>query len=163
MPESIDTKKAERRQLRFESIDDCLTEINRIGEAAEQGTLTTFGNWTAGQVLAHVAAWIEYGYEGYPIKPPPFFVRWFLRLQLKSILKKGVPAGVRIPGVKNGTTGQDGMEIPAALDRVRAALDRLTKEDGTHDSPAFGKMDHGDRILLNLRHAELHLSFLSYD
>ena len=67
------------RKLRFDSIQECIDEVHRIAQAQEQGTLKASGNWTAGEVLSHVAAWIEYGYVGYPIKPLPFFIRWLLR------------------------------------------------------------------------------------
>ena len=164
MSEQIDTKQVtERRSLRFDSIDDCLAEIDRIVAAAQQGDLKALGNWTPGQVMAHLAAWIEYGYDGYPLKAPPFFVRWILRMQLKKMLNKGMPSGVRIPGIKEGTIGMDPMETGEAAERLRAAFARLqNRDEAKFDSPAFGKMSHDDRVLLNLRHAELHLSFLDY-
>ncbi len=157
-----DTKKVERRQLRFESIDEVLVEVDRIVAASHAGTLKAQGNWTAGQILAHLAAWIEYGYNGFPMKPLPWIVRSILRLTLPGMLKKGMRPGVMIPGISAGTTGQDDMPIDAAADRLRRALARLAAgEECPHDSPAFGKLSHDDRIRLNLRHCELHLSFLS--
>lgn len=158
----VNTKTAEFRKLRFESIDDCLTEISRIQAAHQAGTLRSTGNWTPGQTLAHVAAWIEYAYEGFPMKGPPFFLRWILRLRLPSMLRNGMPRGVRIPGVPQGTFGMDDLNVPQAVDRLIAALQRLASEEPARfESPAFGPMSHADRIRLNLRHAELHLGFLS--
>ena len=152
------------RKLRFDTVAACQSEVERIIEADRAGRLHAQGNWTAGQVMAHVAAWIEYGYEGFPIGPPPFFVRWILRWQLKGILSKGMSPGVRIPGVPGGTTGMDAMETHEAATRLLAALRRLaTDEPAPYDSPAFGPLSDADRVRLNLRHAELHLGFLSYD
>ncbi len=164
MTSSDDTTSAgEWRKLRFESIDDCVAEVHRIVAADEEGRLRTVGNWSPGQTMAHVASWIEYAYEGFPIRRPPFFVRWILRLRLKKMLNEGMPRAVRIPGVPEGTTGMDDMETPAAADRLLTALERLASpEPAPHDSPAFGRMPHEDRIKLNLRHAELHLGYLSY-
>jgi len=151
------------RKLRFESIDVCRQEIRGIVQADASGSLQTGGNWTAGQVMSHLAAWIEYGYEGYPIKKVPFFVRWLLRINLQQMLRSGLTAGVRIPGVDGGTTGMDKIATSVAADRLLRALDRLENKDpAKYDSPAFGPMSHEDRVLLNLRHAELHLGFLSY-
>ncbi|MGV3485297.1 MAG: DUF1569 domain-containing protein [Planctomycetaceae bacterium] len=151
-----------RRMLRFASIDELLAELERIEAADRRGTLRTMGHWTAGQILAHLAAWIEYAYEGYPVKPPPFFVRWILRRMLRKILRDGMRPGVRIPGVQGGTTGADEMQTREAAQRLRNALQRLaSREPARFASPAFGEMSDDDRIQLTLRHAELHLSYLS--
>ena len=114
-------------------------------------------------IEAHVAAWIEYGYEGYPIRQPPWFIRWILRWQLKKYLRDGMPKGVRIPGVEKGTFGMDEMQTLEAAERLKVSFQRLQSgEAAKFHSPAFGEMSHEDRIRLNLRHAELHLGFLNY-
>ncbi len=159
----MDTRSVDHRRLRFESIGDVLAEIDRIAQADDEGRLQTTGNWTPGQIMAHIAAWIEYGYEGYPIGPPPWFVRWIIRWQLKKYLRDGMPAGVRIPKVENGTFGMDDMPTREAADRLKKAFRRLESgEPAKFHSPAFGEMNHDDRIRLNFRHAELHLGFLDY-
>ena len=160
----IDTSKVEqRRKLQFETIDDCLAELERIEEAERQGKLKTLGNWTAGQNLSHLASWIEYGWDGYPMDKPPLALRLVMKSMLGGILKKGMDAGVNIPGIEGGTLGADQMETLAAVDRFRSALNRLKAgELAKYDSPAFGKMTHEKRVLLNLRHAELHLGFLDF-
>jgi hypothetical protein len=159
----INTKSAARRKLRFESVDDLFAELDRIEDADQQGTLTTNGNWTAGQILSHLTAWIEYGYDGFPISRPPFPVRWLLQWMLPGMLRDGMRAGVKIPGVKGGTTGA--VEVPTgeALLRYRAAVSRMQSEPAKYASPAFGPLSEPDRIRLQLRHAELHLSFLTLE
>lgn len=158
----INTKKVARRKLRFESIDEVLVDVDRIVAAARAGTLQSTGNWTPGQVMAHLAAWIEYGYDGYPLKTP-WFIRIVLKLLLPGILKNGAKPGVKIPGVSGGTTGQDDQPLDQAAERLKRAFLRLNSDQNCpYDSPGFGKMSHQDRIRLNLRHAELHLSFLAY-
>ncbi len=151
------------RQLRFESIEDCVAEVNRIRDAAARETLRTSGNWTPGQNLSHVAAWINYAYDGFPITGPPWLVRWILRWRLPSMLRQEMPRGVRIPGVDAGTVGMEDMDAEEACGRLLDALARLeSDEEASFDSPAFGKMSDEDRVRLNLRHAELHLGFLVY-
>ena len=151
------------RKLRFESVDDVLAEVNRIVEAGRSGKLRATGQWTPGQVFAHLAAWIEYAYDGFPMKPAPAFLRWILKLGLNRMLNKGLRRGVRIPGVKAGTFGQDDMPLEDAARRLQAALKRLaTDPDAPYPSPAFGALSHQDRIKLNLRHAENHLGNLVY-
>ncbi len=153
-----------RRLMNLASVDALVAELDRIEAAATSGTLRTTGNWTAGQILAHLAAWIEYGDVGYPVKPPPFFVRWILRLMLRKILRDGMKPGVRIPGVAGGTTGADPMDTIAAIRRYRKAIPRLTTGlVPVFPSPAFGELSFDDYVKLQLRHAELHLSFLKFD
>ncbi|RJP33680.1 MAG: DUF1569 domain-containing protein [Phycisphaerales bacterium] len=155
----IDTAKAERRRLRFNSIDEVLAEVDRIVAAEKAGRLRRTGNWTAGQVLGHLATWIEYAYTGYPMRVP-WFIRFLIRRKLPAMLRDGMQAGVRIPKVEGGTYGTEDVSIDEAAKRLRAALDRMKREPPRHHSPAFGPMSDEDRVTLNLRHAELHLGFL---
>ncbi|HPF40340.1 MAG TPA: DUF1569 domain-containing protein [Phycisphaerae bacterium] len=161
----VNTKRvAQRRSLRFETIDDAIREADLLVEASRRGRLRQLGNWSAGQCLGHVAAWIEYGYDGYPMKPPGWLLRMLLAWLGKKYLRTGMPAGIRISGAANGTYGTEDAEIADAAERFKNAFLRLKRGDiAPHDSPAFGPMSHEDRIQLNLRHAELHLSFLDYD
>ncbi len=78
MTTSVNTAKVrDRRQLQFNSIDEVLSEIDRIVSADQAGTLRHLGNWTPGQIMGHVAAWTNYSYDGYPLKPPPWFIHSF--------------------------------------------------------------------------------------
>ncbi|MBL8879190.1 MAG: DUF1569 domain-containing protein [Phycisphaerales bacterium] len=164
MASQVDTGKAPRRKLRFQSIEDVLREIERIEAAEKAGTLRVTGNWTPGQVLAHLSAWINYAYDGFPMKPAPWFIRAILRMMLPGMLKKGMPSGKSIPNVPGGTTGADRISTEEGATRLRAALRRLSgNEPAPHDSPGFGKLSYADRVALNLRHAELHMSFLNPD
>lgn len=160
---TVDTSMVARRKLRFGSIEDLLVELENIERAHVSGSLMVQGNWSVGQILSHIAAWIDYGWDGYPLKPPPFFIRWILKFMVKKYLRDGMPAGVKIPGIKAGTVGQDDVPFEQALERLRKSLQRLSSgEQAKFHSPAFGQMSHENRIALNLRHSELHLSFLSY-
>lgn len=160
---TVQTQKVVRRKLSFDTISQVQAEIDRILQAHQSGTLVAMGNWTPGQIMAHVAAWIEYGYQGYPMAAPPVFLRWLLRMMGKRYLSNGMPAGVRIPGVRAGTFGADDMPLEQAHQRLTDALWRLERDHHCpYDSPAFGPLCHEDRIRLNLRHAELHLGFLNY-
>jgi hypothetical protein len=163
MADQVDTRVTHHRKLCFNSVDDCIAEVHRILEADKAGKLSVTGNWNAGQILTHLASWIGYAYDGFPLGRPPFFVRWVLRLGLQKMLRDGMSRGVRIPGVKEGTYGMVDMGIAEAAERLLAALNRLqSNEVAKFDSPAFGRLSHEDRIRLNLRHAELHLGFFSY-
>jgi hypothetical protein len=69
------TRDPKCRHLRLEGLADLRSELKRIEQADQEGRLETTGQWTAGQILAHLAAWIEYGYEGYPMRKPSLLLR----------------------------------------------------------------------------------------
>lgn len=157
---TLNTKNAQRRRLRFLTVDELLAELDRIVASEKAGSLRRTGNWTAGQAFGHLATWLNFAYEGYPFRPP-WFIRWILRKKKAVYLRDGMPAGVRIPKVPNGTFGTELMSTEEGAKRLRSALFRLNcGEPPKFDSPAFGKMSQEERVALNLRHAELHLSFL---
>lgn len=152
----IDTGKVTSRlTLRFHAIDDVLDEANRLAAADRQGRLTQIGNWTLGQALGHVAGWIEFGYNGFPIGAP-WFIRLIVWLQRKKFLYGPMRAGVKIPGTPHGTLATDPIALEEGLSRFQAAFQRLKAEPQKHPSPVLGKLTHEESIALNLRHAELH-------
>ena len=151
----------DRRRLRFASLDDVIADVERIVAADRAGNLRRTGNWTAGQCFGHLAAWMTFAYEGFPMRRPPWFIRWLIRRKKAKYLHEGMPAGVRIPGVKGGTAATEPLSIEEGAARLRRAIQRLkSNEPEKFESPAFGPLSHEERVALNLRHAELHLSFL---
>lgn len=158
-PTTVNTAKvADRRLLKFESLDQALAEVDRLAQAERAGRLKRLGNWTLGQTFGHLAAWAEFAYTPAPLKPP-FFIRWILRLRKHSFLYKPMRPGVKIPGVPGGTLATDPMSLEAGFQRLRAALERLKTDPPTAPSQALGPLTHQEAIALNLRHAELHLGF----
>lgn len=151
----------DHRKLHFSTIDELQAEIDRIVAADQAGTLRCSGNWTAGQAFGHVAAWINYAYDGYPLRTP-WFIRMILKRRVRKYLRDGMPRGVRIPKVRGGTYGIDPMTTQEGAARLRAALQRLGSEPARFESPAFGPLSASDHVALNIRHAELHLGYLHY-
>jgi len=159
----INTKRVtDRRKIRFESGADLLRDLDAIDAAHAAGTLRTVGNWAPAQVLNHLAAFIEFASDGYPahFKPPPTPVRLVMRIFKKKYCFGAMPVGLHIPGVKAGTIGQDNGPFDHALARLRLANEKLENEAPSHPNHLFGVMSHEEWKGLNLRHCELHLSFL---
>lgn len=153
-------KVQDRRTLRFESIDAVLADVDKIVASEKAGRLRRVGNWTAGQTFNHVATWINFGYDGYPMRVP-WFIRMIIKMKLKTFLSKGMDAGVKIPGSPGGTYATEPLSVDEGAKKLKQTLARLKNgEPAKFDSPAFGKMPEEMRVRLNLRHAELHLSFL---
>jgi hypothetical protein len=158
---SVNTKSvSDRRTLRFESLDAALRDVDALVAAERAGTLRHTGNWTLGQTLGHLAFWANAPFDGYPpMRRPPWPIRVLMPLFKGRFLRNGLPAGFRIPGAEGGTFGAEPLSTDEGHRRVRAAFDRLGRVAPTHANPAMGPLSHEEWIALNLRHAELHLSF----
>ena len=149
-----------RRALRFDTINDALAEAERLVTAEREGRLTCVGNWKLGQALGHLATWANFAQDGYPADVrAPLPVRMVLRLMRGMVLKKGMMPGVRIGKLPGGTVGLEEMDAEEGLRRFRAAMERLRASPPTIPNPVLGPLTHEQWIQLNLRHAELHLSF----
>jgi hypothetical protein len=152
--------RKQRRKLHFDSIDDAISEAERLVAAERAGRLECIGNWQPGQALGHLATWANFALDGYPPQlHPPLPVRLIARLMKNSILTKGMMPGMRIGKLPGGTVGLEPLEPEEGLHRFRAAFERLRTTPPTIPNPAFGPLTHEQWIALNLRHAELHLSF----
>ena len=159
---AIDTSKADRRKLRSNTIADLRRDLDAIEQSHAAGKLRRTGNWSEGEIFTHLAAFINFGYEGYPkeVCPPWLLSVLFIRPKRKAYLRDGLPAGFKIPRTTKGTVGMEDVPFDVGLKRLRDALERLEKIEPHIESPAFGPMCHTDKIGFALRHAELHLGFL---
>lgn len=153
---------APRRALRFDSITQVRDELDRLERAESENRLQTLGAWTPGQVYGHLAGWIGFCFDGYPPQvKAPAWLAMLLRLGKNKFLRDPLKPGVRIPRIPGGTLCTEALPSREGLARLRAALDRLDRTAPTHPNPIFGPLTHDEWIRLHLRHAELHLSFLS--
>lgn len=159
---AIDTKRVSgRRATHFPTIAMLSQDLDALERAQRQGRLRAVGNWVPGQIFAHLAAWIDFAYDGFPMKAMPLPVRLVGRMFLKRYLSKGMPAGMRLPGVEMGTYAVAPVPFDDGLARLREALTRLAQSPPLAPSPMFGRLTHDQWKQLHLRHAELHLSFLT--
>lgn len=147
-----------RRLLRFDTIDQVLTDVDTLAAAEAEGNLKCLGAWTFGQTLNHLATWVDYAYEGYPLKIP-FFIRWLARPMKKRALTKPLNPGMRLPKVPGGTLATEIVPTDDALLHFQKTFDRLANEAPDKPHPIFGPLTHDEWIAMHLRHAELHLSF----
>ena len=154
------TKVSGRRVLRFESLDELLADVEYL---AAQPT-RQLGNWTFGQVLAHLAAVYEKSIDGTAYRP-----NWFVRFLIKTIgplckrwvLRRGLPAGIRPPSFMfrevappEHVTTEDGLR------KFRNAIARLKSETQRDWEQCCGLFTREEWDQYHIRHAELHLSFI---
>lgn len=154
----VNTKQAERRTLRFESLDDIRAELDKIEAWHNAGGVRHTGNYTPGQNFNHLAKWIEV-YETREFGDrPPWFVRAIGRMMKNRIATKGFPAGLSGPG--NKPQPEADVSFEDGLARYREKLGVLETLDLAHENPMFGTCTHEYGMRVQLRHAELHLGFL---
>ncbi|MDC0935273.1 DUF1569 domain-containing protein [Pirellulales bacterium] len=151
----VNTKKVSgRRKVRYESMDDLLADAQRIA-ASEVKTL---GNWSPGQIYMHLARSLDASIDGFDFSMPAP-VRWMMSLMMKNkFLHKEVPAGFKAPAgpmIPDETSTEEGL---AALE---AAIARQQREPERVIHPGFGKLTREEWNLFHLRHAEMHMSFLT--
>jgi hypothetical protein len=158
----VDTGRVgDRRKLRFANSRELLADAERIAAADRAGRLRRSGNWTAGQAFGHLAAWASYPYDGYPPRlHAPWFIKLIIRLKKRQFLHGSMPGGVRIPKVEGGTAGTEPLSLDDGLSRLKEAWQRLDARPPEAPNPIFGPLTHDEWKAINLRHAELHLSFL---
>jgi len=145
-----------RRTLRFESFDDVMAEAERV----TRQPMRPLGNWSAGEILDHLARSIQESFAG-SAPPAPWFARTFIAPFLKkSMIAKGLPAGFRLPKGMEAFQPRPQIAADSALEDLRTATARLLKESPTKPHAFFGGLTHAEWLNLHLRHAELHLSFL---
>ncbi len=118
------------------------------------------GEWSLAQIFSHLARGIDCCYEGFDFK-----VNWWLRTFLGRLLKRrflrrGMPAGIRLPSTAvRLLPGQD-PEAPLEFEHLKRSLARLQREPPSQPHPVFGQMTWEEARQMMLRHAELHLSFV---
>ena len=155
---SVNTKKVEgRRTVRYESFDDLLADAERVAT----GEHTTIGNWNVGQILAHIAKALHLSIDGIDISVPAP-VRWLAsKLFKRRFLTKPLIAGFKFPEQLKPQ-----LEFPvdtapqAALVELREAVARVRRETRRAANPMLGEMTPDESDAFQLRHAEMHMSFI---
>ena len=159
---TINTRKVTgRREVRFETLGELRSDVERLRDAAAGGSLESLGNWTAGQATQHLARFMACSIDGFgwaPIylRPMGIVLQVFLG---KKLFHKPPPPGMKLPEKtpffpdKDVRDDAGAAELLGVLDRVEAG------ERFSHKSPLLGRLTHEQWIKLHLRHAELHMSF----
>ena len=158
MANEVNTAKVTgRRELRFESLDEVLADA----ESLASGPWQQSGNWSLGQITKHLAISFENTADGREFKAP-----WFVRLVMpffkKSFIEKPLSPGFKMPeAMKPVYAPPAQVETDEGLAALRAAIDHFnaTKELPPR-STILGKMSREDWVQFQLRHSEMHLSFI---
>jgi Protein of unknown function (DUF1569) len=152
----MDTTKAPRRQLCFRGLQELLEDAEK---QARQQTPTT-GNWSQGQIFEHVARTMDRSIDGFAWRAP-FHFRILGKLIKKKILRHGMTPGFQHRGIAAEHLVPTPTDTAAGLEHLRRAIGRLQTESKRAPHPFLGKLTPAEWEQVHLRHAELHMSFIS--
>ncbi len=120
----------------------------------------TVGKWSFGQICQHLAKTMNASIDGFGFMAP-WWSRWLIAPLVKnSILTKPMKPGFKLPKAAaallpdNSTTADDGLR------QLKAAVERRSHETPTAPHPFLGKLASEEVIQAQLRHCELHMSFI---
>lgn len=154
----IDTTKVEgRRTVRYETYDDLLADAERLAGVE----VRTLGNWSYGQILDHLARSIHAMIDG-PGFRMPMPMRFVMRLlMMKKMVHQELPPGFKFPvKVADRFCPPEDAQVGPSLAALREAVTRVQSTDQRGLHPAFGTVKTSDWDSFQLRHCELHMSFV---
>ena len=154
---TVNTKKVARREVRYASFEEVLADAQKL----TSGNAQTVGNWSLGQILQHLAKTMDASIDGTEMKVP-----WIMRTFFKMILNKDkmmrepLKPGFKIPKGGLAQFSPDAnVTAEEGLAQLNSAVERFIQDSKRSEHPAFGHLTREEWDLLNLRHAEMHLSF----
>ncbi len=150
----VNTKKVTgRRSVRYESLEDFYADAERMAGVDVQ----PLGNWSPGQIYEHMARSLDSSIDGVGSSMPAP-VRWMMTLLMKrKFLEKEIPPGFN-------TTAQYEPDATSAADglaSLKRAIARQHEEPQRVEHPVFGSIGREGWAKFHLRHAEMHMSFLT--
>lgn len=158
---SVDTRSVQgRRNVRYRSLDDILADA----ESLRAGGYDRLGNWSLGQVSSHLANVLNMGIDG-GVFSLPSPLQALIRLFMKeTFLEKTAKPGFKLPkkiAAKIGPRTDEGPKgDEEGLDQLRRALARWKQETTRAPNGLLGRLSLEEWDRFQLRHAELHMSFL---
>lgn len=155
--EEVNTKAvANRREVSYYSYDDLLADAERLAGQDVQ----VLGNWSLAQIVDHLGRSLDASIDGIGFELP-WPMRVFGSLVFKNkYLNVEIPPGFKIgKNVQAKFMPESSVEVTAALDRLRKAIERCKTEPTRAFHPLFGNLSREDWDKFSLRHAEMHMSF----
>lgn len=148
-----------RRKITYAS----LAELEAEAERAVACSAGTCGNWTLGQILEHLARGLEGAVQGFPFRsslPVRLVARWVV---LPVFLWRGMPAGYKLKGAQAEALVPSPMEAAEALAHLKRAIALFREARQFPAHAIFGPLSPELSQRLQLRHAELHMSFVAFE
>ncbi len=134
-------KTVERRELKFDSLDQVMADVDRLMSGHH-----TVGKWTLGQICNHLTIGLVASIDGIDVKVPWPLRKLIAPLVLRRILSTGKMAeGVKVPQPLLPKTAVDARPEVEAL---RAAIRAFAGHPGPMaEHPFFGGLTRAVRTL----------------
>ena len=151
------SRVTDRRGLHFTSMHDILDDVEYLDSGDPPRTT---GNWSGGQIVHHVATFIDFSIDGFPVPRPALPIRLLGRLIRKRALSHPIRSGYRLPRKFALLAPGPGITWEDAVEHMSETVARLRTERMTASSPLLGRLTHEQWEQFHCRHAELHFSFM---
>ena len=146
----------QRREVHYGSIEQFRGDVERLAETGYH----TVGLWTYPQILDHLARSFHASLDGFGFKAP-WWARFFVAPLVKnSFLTKTMKPGFKLPRSALAIMPATGLTLSAAIDNLREAIDRYTRDPQRSEHPFLGRLAEQEWDSLHLRHSELHMSYV---
>ena len=153
---TVDTSKVKgRREVHYQSLEDVLDDARRC---AEDGS-TSIGNWSVSQILHHLSVTLHASIDGFGFRvfwPKRLLARIFVK---NKVLSQGMSPGVKLPTRVTRLVPTE-MPVEDALLQLSTAVERYQVNPSRASHPVFGRFTSEEYDQFQLRHAELHMSFI---
>ena len=148
-------KVAGRREVHYASFEEVQADAERLAA----GPVRLLGNWTYGQILEHLGKGMEMAIDGFNAIAP-----WYIRLIAGMFLKRrfltrAMAAGFQLPKQMIHLLPAE-TSVADGLDHLRHAIRRIKTEGSRSPHPVFRRLTREESDQLQLRHCELHMSFV---
>lgn len=158
---------AQRRRLRFSSLNDIRSDLARVEAAHARGSLGHLGRWPAGPILEHLGFAVGGSIDGIPAIRFPWYFRFGARLARAWVLNHPLKPGVKLNAEGESAAWNPNTTFEDGLRMYLVQLDRAEVRPGKPNQamnkrhPLFGALTPEEWMLFHLRHAELHLGFVT--
>jgi hypothetical protein len=165
---TVDTRHvANRRPVHLRTIDDLMAEVDRVTGAASAGRVRPLGNWSPAQVLWHVGRLIELSFDGFPFRyrrAPAWITRLFRLLAWRRLIALAFRPGFKNPPDAAALEPDPSGSLDGAAAYLKQQVARIRNgERMTQECSVEGPFAHDQWVYIHLRHAELHLGFLTFE
>jgi hypothetical protein len=146
-------------------VDELEAEVDRVAAAAAAGEVRPLGNWSPAQVFQHLGKLMELSFDGFPFHYRRggrwitlflrrFAFRWLIALAFRPGFQNPPEAAVLEP--------DPSVPLDVAVAYLRRQIGRIRGGERMAQACSVeGPYAHEEWVSIHLRHAELHLSFLT--